>query len=251
MRCYLVLILTAATLAAADAPQPRAALDSKPEAIAREAREIEGWKVFVSAALLAEDKAATERALELLQGQLKVIVRVVPQAAVAELRKVSLWISPEYAGIEPRAEYHPDAGWLRANRRDPAMAKGVEFTDVRNFEDECRRMPMLALHELAHAYHDRVLSHKHAGIKAAYERAKAGGKYDRVQRRNAKGKVRFDRAYALTNAQEYFAETSEAFFGVNDFFPYTREELEKHDPDAVALLEAVWNPAPKSPEGAK
>lgn len=37
------------------------------------------------------------------------------------------------------------------------MAKGVEFTAIRNFEREMNRMPNFALHELAHAYHDRVL----------------------------------------------------------------------------------------------
>lgn len=83
---------------------------------------------------------------------------MVPRAAVAELRKVPLWFSPEYPGVQPRAEYHPDAGWLRDNNRDPKMEKVVEFTNVRIFERETKRMPNFALHELAHAYHDRVLA---------------------------------------------------------------------------------------------
>ena len=37
---------------------------------------------------------------------------VVPAAAVEELRKVTLWFSPEYPGVKPKAEYHPGAGWL-------------------------------------------------------------------------------------------------------------------------------------------
>ena len=48
------------------------------------------------------------------------------------------------------------------------------------------------------------------------------------------------RAYALTNAQEYFAELSEAYFGKNDFYPFTRAELEKHDPVGYQLLRGVW-----------
>ena len=77
---------------------------------------------------------------------------------MTELRKVPLWFSPEYPGVKPRAEYHPGAGWLRGNGRNPAMVKGVEFTDVRDFEKEMNRMPNFALHELAHGYHDRVLA---------------------------------------------------------------------------------------------
>lgn len=204
---------------------------------------IEGWTVLVNDQLLRDDKTLTATALDLLRTQLQEIARVVPAAAVARLREVPLWFSPEYPGVRPRAEYHPGAGWLRANGRNPDMVKAVEFTNVRTFAAETRRMPNFALHELAHAYHDRVLGNGHAGIKAAYEQAKAGGKYDRVERQDSEGKRRFDRAYALTSPQEYFAETTEAYFSRNDFFPFTRAELEQHDPAMFKLLGALWNPA--------
>ena len=120
------------------------------------------------------------------------------------------------------------------------MAKAVEFTNTSNFEAECRRMPVFVLHELAHAYHDRVLGNDHAGIKAAYEAAKATGKYDRVERKDSEGRQRLDRAYAIANPQEYFAETTEAFFAENDFFPYERAQLQTHDPQMFALLKVLW-----------
>lgn len=208
--------------------------------VGSDTRTLAGWTVHVSKALLAEQAELTARALELLEAQLDEIVRVVPAGAVVELRKVPLWISPEYDGTPPRAEYHPAAEWLRANRRHPAMAKAVEFTNVRIFAAECRRMPAFALHELAHAYHDRVLGYDHGGIRAAYERAKASGKYAQVERQDAEGRKRLDRAYALTNAQEFFAEATEAFFARNDFFPYTRAELEALDPETGALLAKLW-----------
>jgi dipeptidyl-peptidase-4 len=49
-----------------------------------------------------------------------------------------------------------------------------------------------------------------------------------------------ERAYAMTTPQEYFAETTEAYFSRNDFFPFTREELKLHDPEMLALLEKLW-----------
>ena len=215
----------------------------------REVRDIAGWSVHISRDLLASQAKATARALELLEGQLSEIVRVVPAAAVAELRKVPLWISAEYPNIPPRAEYHSEAGWLSDNGRDPAMVKGVEFTNVRIFEAETRRMPNFALHELAHAYHDRVLAGQPAiaQIDAAYQNAKAGGKYDRVERQDSEGHKRMDRAYALTNPFEYFAEDTEAYFTRNDFFPYTREELRQHDPAMFELLTRLWGVAPVAP----
>src|SRR4029434_9204739 len=108
---------------------------------------IEGWTVLVNDRLFAADKAATVKALELLRAQLQEIVRVAPPAAVEKLRGVTLWFSPEYPGVKPKAEYHPGAGWLRDHGRDPAMVKAIEFTDVRNFEAETRRMPNFTLHE--------------------------------------------------------------------------------------------------------
>jgi hypothetical protein len=49
----------------------------------------------------------------------------------------------------------------------------------------------------------------------------------------------------MTNHKEYFAECTEAFFGTNDFYPFTKEELKQQDPDMFALLETVWNPPAK------
>jgi len=215
-------------------------------AAGHQSQSVEGWKVLINKRLLTEDPAATARALELLRVQLQEIVRTVPAPAVAQLREVTLWFSPEYPGVTPRAEYHPGADWLRRNRRDVAMVQGVEFTDIRNFESEAKRMPNFTLHELAHGYHDRVLpgGFDNPEIQAAFERAKAGGKYDRVPRRDAKGEVRLDRAYALSNPMEYFAETTEAYFSSNDFFPFDRTELKQHDPEMAQLLAKLWGVTP-------
>jgi hypothetical protein len=208
-----------------------------------EARTVAGWNVYVGRELLSAEPAATARALELLGKQLQEINRVVPQQAVAELQKVPLYFNPEYPGTGPTAEYHPDAGWLRDHGRDPAMAKGIEFTNVRVFEAEARRMPNFALHELAHAYHDRVLTEgfDNADIRAAFTRAKNAGSYDRVERWHGDGSPNtFERAYALVTPQEYFAESTEAFFSRNDFFPFTRDELRRHDPEMCELLDKLW-----------
>ena len=204
---------------------------------------VEGWRVLVNERLLAEDKAATQKALGLLRLQLQEIVRVAPTPAVAKLREVTLWFSPAYPGVKPRAEYHPGADWLRENGRDPAMVKGVEFTDVGNFEAEMKRMPNFTLHELAHAYHDRVLvrGFENAEIKAAYERAKASKSYDKVERWFGDGRPNTkEKAYAMSNPMEYFAESTEAFFSRNDFFPFTRDELKQHDPEMEQLLVKLW-----------
>jgi hypothetical protein len=212
-----------------------------------ELRTVQGWTVHISQELLATEPELTERAVELLDRQLEEITRVVPEAAVTELRKVPLYFNPEYPQKRPSAEFHPNADWLRDNGRDPAMAEAIEFTNIRIFEEETNRMPNFALHELAHAYHFRVLEggFEQAEIKAAFERAQAAGIYEVVERHFGNGKPNtMERAYALTNPMEYFAECTEAYFSKNDFFPFTHEELQQHDPEMCELLGKLWNCSP-------
>lgn len=208
-----------------------------------ETRTVRGWTVHVNRVLLAADVKVTANAMELLDKQLEDVTKAVPKEAVAKLRKVPLYFNPEYPGVRPVAEYHPGADWLRKNGRDPDMARAVEFTNVRIYTEEVDRMPWFVLHELAHAYHDRDLPKGFGNpeVAATYARAKESGKYDKVERHLGNGRPKtVEKAYAMTTAMEYFAEATEAFFGRNDFFPFTRDELRKHDPDMDALLGKLW-----------
>ena len=79
-------------------------------------------------------------------------------------------------------------------------------------------------------------------IRLAFETAAASGDYDEVDRFTGR-KIVKDKAYAMSNHKEYFAESTEAFFGKNDFFPFNREELQQHDPGMVTVLKEVWGVA--------
>ena len=211
-------------------------------AIQREKRSIEGWTVQINVKLIEQDKPLLENGIKLLTEQLQKIKRLVPKPAVTKLQRVTIWFSPEYPGVRPTAEYHPGALWLKENGRDPIMAKGVEVTDLKILEPEIKRMPVLFLHELAHSYHDQVLGFNNPEIEAAYQKAKAGGKYDLVKRwLGTKFADKPERAYAMTNAQEYFAEGTEAYFDRNDFYPFDRKELQEADPELVKLMADVWS----------
>jgi hypothetical protein len=94
----------------------------------------------------------------------------------------------------------------------------------------------MILHELAHAYHILVFGDSNSGIEAVYQQAVASRLYESVY--YIKGGKR--KAYALTNAKEYFAELSEAYFGKNDFYPFTHTQLKKHDPVGYQMMEQVW-----------
>jgi len=200
-----------------------------------------GWTIHLHDRLWQDDEgqAATRNMLGLLSDQLTRVVKAVPAPAVERLRQVPVWINAEYENERPRCEYHPGAGWLRDHGRNPAMAKAVEISNVRIFEFENRRMPYLMLHELAHAYHDQVLRFDEPRIIAAFEVARESGGYESVRRFTGTKTVN-DKAYAISDHKEYFAESTEAYFGKNDFFPFDRSELRIHDPQIHALLNKLW-----------
>lgn len=105
-------------------------------------------------------------------------------------------------------------------------------------------MPYLLLHELSHAYHDRILGFDQKEITTAFKKAAASGSYDNVKRFTG-NKIITDKAYAMSNHKEYFAELTEAYFGKNDFFPFTNAELKVHDPAGFAAIEKAWGVSKK------
>lgn len=206
-----------------------------------DARDVRGWTVRVRRDFSAADLKRLPHALAVLDGQLARVAAAVPEPALSRLKRLTIYVSPPYRGFPQGCAYHPDAAWLTLHGRDPAMARGVECMCVSHMEQKDSRMPYFVLHELAHGYHDQVLGFADKEIKAAYAAAKAGGAYDHVERVNWPGQPHTrERAYALQNEREYFAEDTEAFFGRNDFYPFTRTDLEKADPAMEKLLREKW-----------
>lgn len=202
---------------------------------------IEGFTVRVDERLMGEHKVLGEKALRLLKSHLYHVGRVVPPRAVAELRKVRLWL--HYKGKARNAQYHPSREWLKSNGWDTALTKCVDLGNADNFMRSCGHQPWMVLHELAHAYHDQVWGFDYGEVKAAHKRAVESKTYDKVLVWNG----RRSRAYAITNHKEYFAETTEAYFGTNDVFPFVRAELREHDPGMFKLLGKLWAGPPEKP----
>ncbi len=198
-----------------------------------EERSLHGWTLLVNKALLAEPELA-DAVLAEIGTQLYNITRKVPAEAVAKLRGVRIWVEKE--ADQGAAVYHPSREWLTEHGYNPEMAKCAQLSNARHLLDWCRHQPWMVFHELAHAYHHQVVGYDNAEAIAAYEAAKAGGKYDSVLRYDGKQA----KHYALSNVQEYWAECSEAYFGLNDFYPFVNAELRQHDPTMHALLTKLW-----------
>lgn len=219
---------TATATAIAAAPEPSSNYET---------RTIEGWTIRVHRDFPRDSPELADRTLSLLADQLRGVVRMVPPPAVEKLRKIAIWVEREEPH-HPCMAYHPDAGWLRDHDMNPDKARCVEIANAANFLDWCRNQPWMVLHELAHGYHHQFVegSFGNPEIAAALALARDSKTYETVLNING----REHRHYALTNPMEYFAEASEALFGTNDFYPFVRAELERHDPAAYALLRRLW-----------
>ena len=157
--------------------------------------------------------------------------------AVKKLRTVRIWVEENDAST-PCMAYHPGAEWLREHHTNPAMAGGIEVANARKFLDWTLEQPSMVLHELAHAYHHKFLpgGFENSELKAAYENALKTKIYESVLKIGNSE----EKAYATNNPQEYFAEATEAFFGTNDFYPFVRSELRRHDPKGYDVLKKLW-----------
>lgn len=200
--------------------------------------EIEGWRVLVNQKLLAETNLC-ERIMKVLSAQLYQITRAVPAPALAKIRQIPIWVELDDP-LFPGMCYHESRDWLESHGVNPAKTDAVELANAKHFLSWSLEQPCMALHELSHGYHQQFLGDDYAGIRRCYEHARAAGLYESVLRANG----HHERHYGMNNAKEYFAESTEAFFGTNDFYPFVRAELKEYDPEMYALQCEVWGVKP-------
>lgn len=201
-------------------------------------RNIEGWTILVDPLLLNEEnKEFGKKVLKALANHLQRITYIVPEDKVKTLRTMRIWIEFDNRALS-NMQYHPGVKWLKDNGHDPRLVKHVHLPRAKQLLDRhmWAKHPYVVLHELAHAYHDQILDFKNPEIAAIYRAAKDSGTYDKV----LPYKGRKVRHYGLNNPMEYFAEATEAYFGVNDFYPFVRAELKEHDPRMYAHLVKIW-----------
>ncbi len=224
--CALLICLAIPTLAIAAGPDPTSAYTK---------RSVQGFTVLVNRRLLEHKQEAAETLKE-VDAALGRIAGVVPPKPLAKLRKLRIWL--EWANnSESLTVFHPSAQWLFEHGYNPEKAGGIEVPNASKFI-ECSRddQPWALMHEMAHAYQLYIFGEDHPAAQRAYQNAMDRGLYRSVA--HVHGGTR--KAYAATNYKEYFADLTEAYFGKNDFFPFTRADLKQYDPTGYRLMQDAW-----------
>ncbi len=161
----------------------------------------------------------------------------------------TIWLDNDGNDCTSGAVFHPSVEWLTANGRNPEKAKGIVVNGP-VLSDYLVGQPLMLQHELAHAFENNI--NYPANVQIAYEAAKASKAYvGSIQKNivwNPEVTIRdADRtssstseAYAMNNRNEYFAECTEAFLGINDFFPYTGAQLSQVDLGGYNMVIATY-----------
>ncbi len=213
-----------------------------PQIDAYEERTIAGFRVLLHRDLAAPESVDGPRVIAALTWDLELLIGRVPEAATMMLRRTTpIWVTPDLpsaAGWNARGLcHHPSREWLVDAGYGADRAGAVEVCDVGEYLLWRAEQPLCVLHEMAHALQHELGDPP--AIREAFSLAEAGGRYEHVPfALLPSGQTR--RAYALNNHVEYFAEVSEAYFGRNDYFPFTREDLARADPGAVELVRTIW-----------
>lgn len=193
---------------------------------------IAGWKVHVNKALLPGGTHAElgTKAIERLRGDMVLVKHWVADEPLAKLMQVGIWLELDTTngphGRTPTFHYHPFLGWLKKMDFHPGKHKCVEYSRAASLvgNRRGRGTAIILLHELAHAYHDQVLSFNDPDILAAHKRAREGGKYPKND-----WVVRADH-------KEFFAGVTTRYFGTKR----EREALVERDPILLKKLQKIW-----------
>ena len=225
-----------------DKPEP-------PKPSSRTVQNIEGWTVRVDDRLLQPpNRALGIRVLKALEAKLADIKAVVRADRLAKLQAVTIVLDLSHGNLRSM-QYHPDAGWLEAHGYARDLVNCVHIPEAADLiaPRQVNEQPWAVLHELAHAYHDQILGFDEARIRDAAAQFKKSGHGDSTLLITGK-RVRH---YALTDQKEFFAEMTEAYFGMNDFFPFNRAELMTAEPEIFELLQTLWGPVQTERSAAK
>jgi dipeptidyl-peptidase-4 len=191
------------------------------------------FPVYVAPEFRHHDKSLLKQCLRVLEENARQVEEALPASAWQKISAVPIWLEFEpdrsYGGA-----YFPSWGWLVANGMTGAKAKSIQFTSSLPLMERSTQNPLM--HELAHAYHDLVLSFSYAPILSQYHGAQLSGRYNAV--RHSSGRI--ERAYAMQDHMEFFAQLSEAYFGTSGVFPFTREDLKEFDPGSFRVISKAW-----------
>ena len=216
---------------------------------------MEGFVLWINDEVLKrnEESKLRRKPLEVLELELKTIVRIMKPEAVKILRNLLIWVEwdeqVELGGNGRAVAVYVGGNQLAAlgEGKHPFRVNNISILSMSLLAREHQPPPdadpkdekldrCVLLHEMAHAVHHYYLGFDNPLVKEAYKQAMERSLYNQAKDIND----RTIKPYARVNDHEYFAEISCAYLDRLYYFPFNRADLKSHDPLGYKLMEQVW-----------
>lgn len=193
-------------------------------------KQIAGSKVIIHKTLLpgGEHAEIGTKALKILDEAMVRLKGWMNDEQLARLLKVTHWVEWNSTrgphGPTSAYQYHPGRDWLIDMDFHPGKHKCVEWGNAESLSKrDADRAITVLLHELAHAYHDQILTFDHPEIWAAYKRCINGTTYPKND-------------WVKADHKEFFAGATTRYFGT----VAERAALFERDPILGKELIKIW-----------
>ncbi|MFO7907972.1 MAG: DUF885 domain-containing protein [Pirellulaceae bacterium] len=212
-------------------------------------RNAAGWTVWLERELAEDHDALAEEAMARLEEKLKATLDILPSRSHQLLRELPIYLMlGEQAALGGRNNgaryFQPNAPAYR-DHLDPRWSSALVIYSARNYTWLSDHWSLLVLlHEFSHAWHLEQWPEKQPDILKAWKQAVRHKTYEGVKDVNGK---RLERAYAVANQLEYFAELSGTYFLGGEYEPFDRAALRERDPAGLAMVEKMWGTSAPPP----
>jgi hypothetical protein len=196
--------------------------------------------------LAVDHPRLASNALARLSSKLQEVKKVLPRHSLPLLqqRKIFLLLgqASRLGGKNSGADYFQRHAPAHFSNLDPRMASSIVIYSATNFVwlNELWALKVL-IHEMAHAWQLEQWPETQPDILAAHQHALRKGLYQNILGDHDQP---LEKAYAITNQLEYFAELSCMYFAACNYFPRHRQELQAYDPVGYAMILKIWQLLP-------
>ncbi|HTU93597.1 MAG TPA: hypothetical protein VMF69_26185 [Gemmataceae bacterium] len=204
---------------------------------------LDKWTVFVEKQLVSESPAVARLAQARIKVMLAKALAALPEPSRANIKQLPIYLmygpKARGGGRDNGLEYFQKDAPKHHKHLDLQWKSCMVIYCADNYVHISDFWALKALvHEFAHAYHLEQWPEKQPDILRAWDHAVEQGLYRNVMDDSGK---RIDKAYALVNQLEYFAELSCMYFVGCQYQPFTRKELKAYDPVGYAMMQKMWH----------
>lgn len=195
------------------------------------------WKTVVEKELFDKDPVLTEQAARRLEKNVAQAINRFPPSFHKQFDGITYYLfygeKSSYGGGNNGLWY-----FRAGNRISKRLDNSIIVRSASNYRGLSDLWALKsAAHELSHAFHYYNWRHFQKDLLKAYENARQAGLYRNV--RDVDGR-NIEKAYALKNYKEYFAELSAIYFTEGNYHPFNKQGLREYDPQGYAMIQKAW-----------